>query len=180
MKGVVFIAFNQMVEDQLGIDVWERLLNDVIPESGGVYTSVEQYPDSELFNLVGALSNIVDVPVPTLVEQFGAYMFDILNSKYPIFTEQQADFFSFIKSIDGVIHREVKKLYNNPNLPSLDCKQIDKNTLEITYRSPRKLCFLAEGLIRGAAKYYNVKYALSHNRCMHDGNDHCLLVLAME
>ncbi len=180
MKGAVFIAFNQMVEDQVGIDTWERLLAEVIPESGGIYTSVEDYPDSELFSMVGALSTIVNVPVPTLVEQFGAYLFDVLNTKYPMFSEEKKDFFEFIKSIDGVIHREVRKLYDNPNLPDLDCEQIDEKNLSIKYQSPRKLCFLAEGLIRGAAKYYNVNYALEHKSCMHDGCDHCLLQLSIQ
>jgi len=180
MKGVVFIAFNQMVEDQSGIDTWERLLETVTPLSGGVYTSVENYPDSELFSMVEALSKIVGIPIPTLIEQFGAYMFGVLNKKYPLFSKQQKDFFSFIKSIDGVIHQEVKKLYDNPNLPNLDCKEIDPNTLAVTYRSPRKLCFLAEGLIRGAAKHYQVNYSLSHDLCMHDGHDRCLLMLTTE
>lgn len=177
MKGIVFIAFNQMVEDQVGMDVWEKILSDVMPETEGIYTSIEEYPDHELFNLVGALSKIVDVPVAILVEQFGAYMFTVLNSKYPMFTEAKSDFFSFIKSIDGVIHKEVEKLYVNPNLPKLDCEEIDSNNLQVTYTSPRKLCFLAEGLIRGAAKHYDVEYTLDHIRCMHDGHDHCLMQL---
>jgi hypothetical protein len=148
-----------------------------MPESDGIYTSVEDYPDSELFSMVGASSKIVDVPAPTLVEQFGAYMFDVLNSKSPIFSEQQPDFFSFIKSIDGVIHKEVKKLYDSPNLPSLDCEQISDNKLNIKYSSPRKLCFLAEGLIRGAAKHYGVDYSLQHETCMLNDSDHCLITL---
>jgi hypothetical protein len=41
MKGVIFIAFNKMVEDHVGIDTWERLLNEVIPKSDSIYTSVE-------------------------------------------------------------------------------------------------------------------------------------------
>jgi hypothetical protein len=180
MKGVVFIAFNQMVEDHVGIDTWERLLNEVMPKSDGIYTSVEEYPDSELFNMVGALSKITDVPAPSLIEQFGAYMFDVLNSKHPIFTEQQADFFSFIKSIDGVIHKEVRKLYDTPSLPSLDCEQIDEHNLNIKYTSPRKLCFLAEGLIRGAAKHYDVDYSLQHDTCMHNGSDHCSITLTTQ
>ncbi len=180
MKGAVFIAFNQMVEDQVGIDIWERLLVEVTPESGGIYTSVEDYPDSELFSMVGTLSDIVDVPVPVLVEQFGAYLFDVLNTKYPMFSAEQKDFFEFIKSIDGVIHREVRKLYENPNLPDLYCENVDDKTLSIKYQSPRKLCFLAEGLIRGAAKYYDVNYELQHNKCMHDGSDHCLLHLTIQ
>lgn len=179
MKGVVFIAFNQMVEDQVGIDVWEKILAQVMPETEGIYTSIEEYPDSELFNLVGALSDTVNVPVPTLVESFGEYLFGILNKKYPIFTEQKADFFSFIESIDGVIHKEVRKLYENPNLPKLECERVDDKNLNVIYTSPRKLCFLAEGLIRGAAKHYQVEYSLEHPQCMHRGDDHCLLQIAI-
>ncbi len=177
MKGAVFIAFNEMVEEQIGIDTWERLLNEVNPESEGIYTSVEDYPDSELFALVGKLSEIVNIPIPTLVESFGFFLFTILNSKCPHFSEQETDFFGFIKSIDDVIHREVRKLYENPNLPHLECKDINPNELEVLYQSPRKLCFLAEGLIRGAARHYNVEYTLRHDKCMHDGHDHCLFYL---
>jgi len=43
------------------------------------------------------------------------------------------------------------------------------------YTSPRKLCFLAEGLIEGAAEQFNTKYELSHTECMHDGADRCAL-----
>lgn len=179
MKGEIFIAFNQMVEDQIGIDCWEQLLAKVKPLSGGVYTSVEAYPDSELFSLVGVLSELTEVPSEELIEQFGVYLFGTLNAKYPIFTQQQSDFFSFINSIDGVIHREVKKLFNTTNLPSLTCRQINQHQLELVYRSPRKLCFLAEGLIRGAAKYYQTQYRLEHKQCMHQGCDHCLLMISI-
>lgn len=180
MKGEVFLAFNQMVEDQIGIACWETLLEKVEPDSQGIYTSVEAYPDSELFSLVGALSEEAKVPVAELVEQFGCYLFDTLNTKYPIFTQQQPDFFSFIESIDDVIHREVRKLYQTDNLPSLACQRIDEKTLEMTYQSPRKLCILAEGLIRGAAKHYGVEYTLAHEVCMHKGSDHCLFVIAIQ
>lgn len=180
MKGEVFLAFNQMVEDQLGIDCWEDLLVKVNPESQGIYTSLEAYKDEELFDLVTALSEFTAQPKEVLIEQFGEYLFKSLNIKYPIFTEQQPDFFSFIKSVDGVIHREVKKLYQTKNLPSLSCDQIDKTTLHVDYRSPRKLCVLAEGLIRGSAQHYNTPYVLKHVECMHKNSERCLFIITTE
>ena len=179
MKGAVFIAFNQMVEDNISIDIWEQLLTETQSESGGVYTSIDDYKDEELFAFVGKLSEIVDVPVETLVEQFGHYLFSALNGKYPIFSQQQPDFFSFIKSIDEVIHKEVRKLYDNPNLPTLECEDVDEKTLLVKYYSPRKLCLLAEGLIRGAAQHYKTEYTLEHEVCMHKGADQCLLRLSI-
>ncbi|ODS23397.1 hypothetical protein AB835_08915 [Candidatus Endobugula sertula] len=173
MKGAVFIAFNQMIEEQVGVAVWEQLLDEVNPESGGVYTSVEDFPDEELFALVGKLSEIANQPIETLVESFGFYLFDFLNQKYPIFSESESDFFSFLKSIDSVIHKEVRKLYNNANLPELDCEQKSENILIMRYQSPRKLCLLAEGLVRGAAKHYQVEYSLDHKTCLHKGDSCC-------
>ena len=129
MKGAIFIAFNQMVEDNISMDIWEQLLTETQPESAGVYTSIEDYKDEELFAFISKLSRIIGVSVETLIEQFGHYLFSALNGKYPVFSQQQSDFFSFIKSIDEVIHKEVRKLYDNPNLPTLDCEDIDDKTL---------------------------------------------------
>ena len=104
----------------------------------------------------------------------------MLNGKYPMFSAQQDDFFDFIESIDGVIHKEVRKLYDSPSLPSLSCEREGNNILHVIYQSPRKLCFLAEGLIRGAAKHYGVEYQLTHDVCMHKGSDHCLLTITRD
>ena len=180
MKGAVFIALNQMVEEQIGLDSWESLLSTVKPASQGIYISVEDYPDEELFSLVTTLSEFANIPMETLVESFGSYLFDVLNSKYPIFSQQQATFFEFLESIDGVIHKEVKKLYESANLPTLDCERIDDYTMKMVYTSPRKLCLLAEGLIRGAARYYQVEYQLTHPVCMHKGSDHCELYITVQ
>ncbi|MGH1486854.1 MAG: heme NO-binding domain-containing protein [Cellvibrionaceae bacterium] len=173
MKGAVFIAFNQMVEEQVGVDVWERLLDEVNPASGGIYISIEDFPDEELFALVGKLSEISGQPVPVLVESFGCFLFDFLNNKYPLFSESEKDFFSFLESIDGVIHKEVRKLYDNANLPELECDRESNSIMVMRYRSPRKLCTLAEGLIRGAAKYYSVEYSLDHLTCQHKDDQCC-------
>lgn len=177
MKGAVFIAFNEMIESTASMDVWEQMLQRVQPESGGVYTSIESYPDEELFALVNELSTITGLPANTLIATFGESLFNFLNSKYPQFSQQQTNFFDFIKSIDGTIHKEVEKLYSNPNLPTIACKQLNDKTLVMRYSSPRKLCVLAQGLIAGAAAHYKVDCNIEHKECMHKGADECLMHL---
>lgn len=83
------------------------------------------------------------------------------------------DLFEFLKSIHDVIHKEVEKLYKTQNLPVIRCEQPGPDLLLMDYRSPRKLCHLADGLIRGAAKQFNTEVLISHDVCMHDGSDHC-------
>lgn len=177
MKGAIFIALNQVVEEAAGIGAWEQLLDRVQPASGGVYISVESYPDEELFALVKELSVITALPQSLLIRNFGEALFAILNSKYPQFTQAQPDFFEFVKSVDGTIHKEVEKLYHNPNLPSMDCEQRSDSEMLVHYRSPRKLCTLAHGLFAGAASHYQVDCLFEHRLCMHDGADHCEILI---
>lgn len=173
MKGIVFTTFNDMVEQEIGIEVWEKILDTVKPESAGIYTSVEDFPDEELIRMVSELSMITDTPVVELIKAFGQYLFHTLALKHPVFIEDEPDFIEFLKSIEDVIHKEVKKLYPNPNLPTLKWEQPDPASLIMFYTSPRKLCHLADGLIRGAAEKYKVDYTFSHDVCMHDGHENC-------
>lgn len=177
MKGIVFTSFNEMIEEEMGMTVWDRILKEVKPDSLGIYTAVEDYDDQELFDLVSALSEITKISVNDLVKYYGNYLFSVLIKKYPVFTENADDYFQFLESIDNVIHKEVEKLYLNPNLPKLTCKRIDDKTLQMRYESPRKLCRLAEGLIQGAASHYSEEYLLDHEKCMHDGADYCELII---
>lgn len=177
MKGIVFTTFNDMVEQKIGIDMWESLLDSVKPESGGIYTSIEDVPDQELFDMVTQLSNKTGTPVNELIEAFGQYLFHALAFKHSVFTDEKPNLIEFLKSIENVIHKEVRKLYQNPNLPSIEWEQPEENTLILHYHSPRKLCHLADGLIRGAAEHYKTKIKMSQSACMHDDADRCTFVI---
>lgn len=173
MKGVILTTFNDMVEQQVGMNVWEQVLDTVNPESKGIYTSVEDFPDEELIAMVSELSKQTGTPVLELIFAFGQYLFHALAMRHSVYLESQSDFLSFLKSIEDVIHREVEKLYPNPNLPTLHWQQPDENSLILNYQSPRKMCHLAVGLIRGAAQHYEVEYTLEHDPCMLDGASSC-------
>lgn len=174
MKGAIFIALNEMIESQYGVDVWEALLEEVNPDCGGVYTSVENYPDEDVVKFVLAISKKLDVESSVVTRLFGRFLFDELNNKYPIFSELNPEFYRYIDSIENVIHKEVRKLFDEPSLPKLDTERSEKG-MTLVYSSPRKLCFLAEGLIYGAADYFNKKIEIDHYQCMHDGHDCCHL-----
>lgn len=168
-----------MVEQQIGINVWDKILDTVKPQSGGVYTSVEDFPDDELLAMITELSNQTGTSQVDLIKSFGNYLFHTLAHRHTVFM-QEPDFFSFLKSIEHVIHKEVLKLYPGSNLPSLDWEQPTQNQLVLRYHSPRRLCMLAVGLIKGAAAYYNTDYQLEHSPCMHDGASHCQFTITQQ
>ncbi|MFL0805359.1 MAG: heme NO-binding domain-containing protein [Agarilytica sp.] len=175
MKGVVFIAINDMVEKEFGISVWEEILSEVNPKCQGVYTSTQEYPDEDVVKYVLTISQKLGVEPSVATQYFGKFLFGELNKKYGIFTKLSPNLFDFLRSIEGVIHKEVRKLYDTPSLPTLDYHTNNKHDLQLKYSSPRKLCFLAEGLIFGAAEFYGEDIILKHDTCTHKGDDHCLL-----
>lgn len=175
MKGVVFIILNEMVESQYGIETWEEILDEVKPKCGGVYISTENYPDEEIVGFVSVISAKLNLSSDQVTKVFGRYLFDELNKKMSFFSKQSANLFEFLDSIENVVHKEVRKLYIDPNLPTIDCKVLSDTELHMHYHSPRKLCYLAEGLISGAAEFYGDTIKITHDVCMHKGDDNCVL-----
>jgi predicted hydrocarbon binding protein len=171
VKGVVFNILEDMVTEKGGLMVWQKVLEKA--GVGGGYTAVATYSDDELFAIVGAVVEELQLPAETVVSAFGTYMFGQLAKRYPMFVDSCDDLFSFLESIDSVIHLEVKKLMTETHLPSISCTRESDNALVMDYRSPRKLCLLAEGLIYGAAAHYDRQIKIEHPVCMHKGSDHC-------
>lgn len=175
MKGVVFIALNDLIERDFGLSVWENLLNEVKPACGGVYISTESYPDSDMPRFVAAIARHTTLSSEDITRFFGRYLFSELNKKFPIFSQRYNDLFTFLVNIEGVIHSEVKKLYHDPSLPALAGHITDASNMCLVYRSPRKLCYLAEGLIYGAANHYQENITVRHDTCLHLGDACCEL-----
>lgn len=154
MLGVVFTEFLELVEEKFGLDTVDAILDDSGVENDGAYTAVGSYDHQEIVSLVVALSKHIDVPTEALIHTFGTHLATRFAALYPQFFEGHSDVFSFLATVDKHIHREVKKLYPNADLPTISTNQVDDKTLVLDYRSRRHFGQLAQGLIEGALAYY--------------------------
>ena len=177
MKGVIFTFLADMVEDKFGLEAWDSILQET--NLHGIYVSAESYDDEQLFRLVEAASAKTGIHANDLIRLFGQYSFGEFQKMHPDFCNPSFSLIQFLLSVDNVIHVEVKKLHPDAILPSFKYNEINDKELSMFYNSPRKLCMLAEGLIEGAAEFYNTEYKLKHDTCMHDGADHCHLHIIM-
>lgn len=172
MKGIIFVVFNLMVEERFGLSAWQGLLDRIRPPSGGVYTAAANYPDDEFFALVEGCAATFGKPAAQFMSDFGVFTLAALANRYPDFfkgvTAKQ-----FLRSIDGVIHTEVKKLYPDATPPRFTYADPEPDRLVIYYSSQRRLCHFAEGLIDGTAKHFGVAIAHQQSRCQLRGDDHC-------
>lgn len=176
MKGMVFTMLGEMVEERFGIDTWDDLIDITDPASGGAYVATDVYPDEELLAYVTAMSERFDIPAKDLVFAFGEYLLARFVGIHPEFFDGHIAK-SFLKSVHDVIHVEVRKLHPDVVLPHFDYEDDVDNELVMLYRSPRKLCALAEGLISGAAKHFDERIDCVHDICMHTGSECCRLEL---
>ena len=173
MKGIVFNLLEQLVISEHGEETWERLLD----ASGfdGVYTSLGSYPDEDLFALVGAASEALDLPPDDVVRWFGRSAMPLFAERYPHLFSAHDDARSFVLTLNDIIHPEVRKLYPGAIVPEFDFDTSDSHTVAMGYYSPRKLCAFAEGLLLGAADHYGETVTIDQPRCMKRGDERCSL-----
>ncbi len=155
MKGMVFTEFLEMVEEKFSPDLVDQIIDECDLASGGAYTAVGTYHHSEMVQLVSRLGAHTGTGVADLLRSFGVYLFGRFVAGYPQFFGDAKGAFDFLGKVDGYIHVEVRKLYPDAELPSIECEMSTSDCLQVTYRSTRPMANLAEGLIRGCIAYYD-------------------------
>ena len=176
MKGIVFNLLEEVVTRVHGEAVWDALLDAA--QLDGAYTSLGSYPDEQMGKLVEAASNALNVPPGDVLRWFGKEAMPSLARRYPGFFRGHGSSRPFILSVNQIIHPEVRKLYPGADVPLFDFSDAPDGALMMGYRSPRKLCALAQGFIEGAAAHFHESVAVEHQACMHDGDAECRLRLA--
>lgn len=154
MKGIVFCEFLNMVDTAISPEMTEKIIESSDLPSGGVYTTVGTYAHDEIITLVSALSKETGSPVSELVKSFGLHLFGRFVELYPQFFEGVDNVFDFLDTVDAKIHVDVRKLYPEAQLPSIQCERLDEDRLELLYESGRAMGDLAEGLIESAVAHF--------------------------
>ncbi|MDP5135616.1 heme NO-binding domain-containing protein [Rheinheimera baltica] len=179
MKGIIFNVLEDMIVEQCGMVVWNDLLKKHAPPER-VYISAKSYAETELMAITNDVALMLNMPLQDVVKAFGHYLFNGLASRHVGVIKRFEDFTSLVMGIHDVIHVEVNKLYHEPALPTIISRIISPEQIEVTYRSPRKMCFCAEGLLFGAAQHFGQNITIVHTVCMHNGADHCILAIELQ
>lgn len=180
MQGFIFTAFSDMIINTMGMEQWNELIDQTKPESEGVYTTGDQYQDSELFQFVQLLSEKTGTPQVELIRAFGCYLFDRLYETAPARVQELTSLKDFLNAVENVIHAEVKRVHPSAYLPTIETADGEDDTLILHYFSKRKLCHVSEGLIQGAANHFKEDIVIDHPECMHQGFDKCKMIVTFQ
>jgi hypothetical protein len=172
MKGIVFNLLEEVVRREYGEDTWDALLDGA--HLSGTYTSLGSYADEDLFKLVAVASSTLQTPAGQIVRWFGRSALPLLAEKYPEFFRGHQSTRPFLLTLNDIIHPEVRKLYPGADVPVFGFDTSSQEVLLMEYRSARKLCAFAEGLIEGAAAHYGEEVAFDQPKCMNRGDEYCV------
>lgn len=178
MKGIVFVKFNEFIEELWGDEFWDELLDEADLPSEGIYTTVGTYDDQELFSLIGLVVEKKGISGVEAQQAFGKWVFKELYNVAPAGAHDFKDVFEFLHAVQDFIHVEVKKLNPDAILPEFTFLSETPTTLSLHYQSPRKLCFFCEGIIYGLAEHTQQSIEVTHQECEHQGDERCVLQVA--
>jgi len=153
MKGIIFNAVEEAVTELHGADTWDELLERAGLD--GAYTALGNYPDDELFTLVGAASALTEQATDDVLRILGRHALPILAAQVEELVDRDGHVFDFLASVHDIIHVEVRKLSPGATPPDLVAERLADDVLRLSYRSSRGLSALAEGLIVGAGDLFD-------------------------
>ncbi len=177
MKGIIFNLVEDSVVDAHGLETWDQILEKAGLD--GAYTALGNYPDADFVALISAGSSMLGIEPPDLTREIGRDALGRLAERFPRFFTPHDSVRSFLMTLNDVIHPEVLKLHHDSTPPAFWFDEPGPDHLVVHYRSQRKLCALAEGLIEGAAEYYGQGAIVTQTQCMLEGADHCALDTAI-
>ncbi|MGI9520747.1 MAG: heme NO-binding domain-containing protein, partial [Hyphomicrobiaceae bacterium] len=150
MKGIVLVELIKMAEDAFGEDVVDQVLDEAELSTDGAFTSVGNYPCSDLVKIVEGLSADSGVSGEILQKKFGHWMMEQFGEKFPESFVDKSNSMELLEAVEEEIHVEVRKLYPDAELPRFDTRRISDDHLRIVYTSPRPLEAFCYGLIEAS------------------------------
>lgn len=178
MHGIVYFLLQQFVESSWDNATWTSMF-----ETAGLerktYLPTDVYPDAEILALVEAGAKVADASEEEVLTAFGRFLAPNLMAIHGALIHPEWRTLETILNTEEVMHTMVRQSKPGAQPPVLKCVQVDDNTLQIIYTSPRKLCPLAKGIMQGIADHFGETIRIDDQSCMLNGDFFCSMSVAV-
>jgi hypothetical protein len=174
MHGIIFTEFRHFIEQGSHEGRWHDVLHAAKLDRR-VYASISDYPDEEFFEIIAAASRALNKPANEIVEDFGVFIAPDLLGMYAVLIKPHWRSLEVIEHTEAVIHGVVRIKQAGAAPPQLKVRRVAPDEIELRYDSPRKLCGLAKGIIRGIAAHFGESMQIVEHGCMLVGAPACVL-----
>jgi hypothetical protein len=174
MHGIIFSELRKYVDTKLGAGSWNTLLT----KSGlgpKIYLPIQDYPDSDVVALVNTASEVTGLSSTDILEDFGQFIAPSLLGMYRTLVQPEWKTLDLLEHTERTIHSVVRARNPGAKPAELQAERRAPDVVDLTYRSQRRLCSVARGIMRGIAQHYGEEIAIEETRCMHRGDEVCLM-----
>lgn len=174
MHGVIFSELKKFTDARLGPESWTRLLRQT-GLSSRVYLPTKAYPDEEIQRIMAAAASAAGVSVRDVMEELGTFIVPDLLRLYGALVDPKWRTLDLIEHTESMIHRVVRLNDGNARPPELLVTRAAPNRAVIVYRSSRRMCGVARGIVRGVAAHYGEAVEVTEPSCMLEGASECTI-----
>jgi hypothetical protein len=146
-----------------------------------IYLLSESYPDVRFTRLVERACDVSGLQPDALLHDFGVFTAEKTFARlYPALFAMSSSARAFLLTVERPIHELVRTALPNALPPKLAVSELDERALSIVYTSPRRLCALLRGLVRGTAQVYEETVHIHERTCMERGDPACTFEIQFE
>jgi hypothetical protein len=133
----------------------------------------DDYPAEDFMALCGHTASRTGQSLEALLQDFGTFLVPGLLGIYGTLVDPKWDVLAFLEHTEAVIHRAVRIAHPEARPPALRVVRSSEDEVTVIYRSPRRLCALACGIIAGVAQHYESPVRIHQDTCMGRGDPEC-------
>lgn len=178
VQGVLLHAMKIYVVAELGPQVWEQLLRKVGRPSTYEYAFDRNYPDGELELMTGHAAEIVGKPVTDVLEEFGEALLPLMFDYYGHLVDPGWGYFDFLVNMEPLLHSALSLHTVGAQPTRIKAVRAGPESVRIVYVSPLRLCAAVRGVIKGAARRYDVEVVVVDEQCVLRGDSECVITVS--
>lgn len=155
MYGLVNIAVRDLIVRDHGNAVWQAIVQRAAPVPAD-FVGMQTYADDITYRLVGAASEELRVPAPTLLHAFGRYWVESVAPVHyrDVFDLMGRSLFEFLGNLNRM-HDRILAVMPELEPPVFQCERQSDGALRLRYESHRPaLAPMVKGLVEGLAERF--------------------------
>ncbi|WP_135821873.1 heme NO-binding domain-containing protein [Halostella litorea] len=174
MHGIIHKSLKEYVEDRMSDGAWDALLDEAGIEPK-LYLPVSHYPDEEVTAIVTTIADNAGRSERAVQRDFGEFLAPELLDTFKAHVKDDWDTLDVLARLEA-IYEGIEQSSDDTSPPAVETAR-DGDTVTVVYRSDRELCAMAEGIVHGVAADRGESVSVDQPVCVHEGDDHCELVV---
>lgn len=155
MYGLIHNSARTMVINELGADAWDRVV-EIAGLSDDDFLALQSYDDAILFRLLGGVVQISDIPLPSLLHQFGVHFIEHTAYRHyaGVMSMHGQTLWDVLSNMNH-LHDRMTSSFPAYRPPTFTLLPQGAGRYELVYISERQgLTAFVEGLLDGLARHF--------------------------